>query len=85
MESALSFQNVHQFTQPIISSSLVVFTCVIGIWSLLNEFLGGFDFVFEFLDLGPQIVGDRSVGVNYELFSSWAIISSILSRRARPH
>ena len=45
-------------------------------WSLLNEFLDSFDFVFEFPDLDPQIVGDRAVGIDYELFASRIAIAS---------
>ena len=81
--STLSFQNVHQFTQPIIYISLVVFPCVhIGVWSLLNEFLDSFEFVFEFPDLIPQIVGDRTVRVDYGFFAS-RISSSCLCHVSR--
>ncbi len=47
VESAISLQNVHQLTQPIIDSLLTVFQCVhVEGWSLLNEFLDSFKFVF---------------------------------------
>ena len=72
VESALSIQNVHQLTQPIINNLLAVFQCVhVEEWSLLNEFLDGFDFVFEFPDLDPQVISNLAVIEDYGLFSSF--------------
>jgi hypothetical protein len=65
----LSLQNVHQLTQPIINNLLAVFQCIhVYEWSLLNEFLNGFDFVFEFPDLDPQVISDLAVIEDYGLF-----------------
>ena len=80
VESALSLQNVHQLTQPIINNLLAVFQCVhVEEWSLLNEFLDGFDFVFEFPDLDPQVISNLAVIEDYGLFSSFLSTPSRIS------
>jgi len=80
VESALRLQNVHQLTQPIINNLLAVFQCVhVEEWSLLNEFLDGFDFVFEFPDLDPQVISNLAVIEDYGLFSSFLSTPSRIS------